>query len=75
MDKFNNARWGYKSNMAGFEEEHMFKSFRALYALENDLEMAKQQLIIDSPNFTVDQGMKLFDPPKDAKETFGFENI
>lgn len=60
IDNFNNLRWGYKSYLKGFGEEHLFQSMRTLYNLENEVEQTKQQLIVDCPDFSIDQGYKLF---------------
>jgi hypothetical protein len=41
IDNFNNVRWGYKSKMNGFEEDHLVKLLKHQYKLESELEMQK----------------------------------
>jgi len=58
-----------------FGEDHFSNLLKTMYKLENELEIERQQLILQCVDFTIGQGFKLFKPPQDHAVGMGWSNV
>ena len=75
VNKFNELRRGYKSEMVGFEEDFFVNMLKTQYQLEKDLESMKIQLLVDCIDFNEIIAFRLFNPPRDRMQNLGAENV